>query len=95
MRNVLREEKKRLISFEQRSDIEYRLASAMISDSHNGDDGYLVRSLYFDTPDEKDYNEKLDGIELRRKLRLRTYAPSEGKAYLELKQKEGYYCSFG
>lgn len=91
MRNVLREEKKRLISIQARSDIEYRLSSAMISDSHNGDNGYMVRSLYFDTPEEKDYNEKLDGIELRRKVRLRVYSPSDTIAYLEIKQKEGAY----
>lgn len=91
MRVVLREEKKRLLSVKERSDIENRLGAVMMADDHNGDEGYIVRSLYFDTPDEKDYNEKLDGTELRRKVRLRIYSPLDEVGYLEIKQKEGAY----
>ena len=51
--------------------------------------GYPIRSLYFDTPEDRDFHEKEDGIELRRKLRLRCYAPDAAFALLEMKQKQG------
>ena len=35
---------------------------------------YFVRSLYFDDPSFVNYFEKIDGIKLRHKFRLRTYA---------------------
>ena len=38
----------------------------MLSDPHNGTHGYMIRSLYFDTPFDDDYFEKQAGIELRR-----------------------------
>lgn len=63
----------------------------MIQDSHNGVRGYQIRSLYFDTINEKDYEEKNDGLELRRKIRLRIYDPSADFAMLEMKQKQGNY----
>ena len=63
----------------------------MHGDAHNGPQGYTIRSLYFDTPDDQDFHDKLDGLELRRKLRLRTYSPRSDFAMLEMKQKEGPY----
>lgn len=53
--------------------------------------GYMVRSLYFDTAEDRDYEMKLDGAELRRKVRLRIYDPSHDFALLEVKQKQGVY----
>ena len=66
-----------------------QLAQVMIEDPHNGAEGYCVRSLYFDTLRDTDYEEKLDGLELRRKIRLRIYAPGDSFAMLEMKQKQG------
>ena len=51
----------------------------------------MIRSLYFDTPDDQDFQDKVDGLELRRKLRLRTYSPQSDFAMLEMKQKQGPY----
>lgn len=61
----------------------------MMQDSHNGTHGYMIRSLYFDTPYDTDYFEKQAGIELRRKIRLRCYNPNQDFAMLEMKQKQG------
>ena len=48
--------------------------------------GYLVKSLYFDTPRFTDYSDKELGASLRQKARLRSYG--EGGLYrLELKNK--------
>jgi len=61
----------------------------MQQDSHNGLHGYTVRSLYFDTIYDSDYSDKLDGIETRRKIRLRCYDSNSDFALLEMKQKQG------
>lgn len=50
------------------------LLAFMRPDVHAGQDGsYVVRSLYFDTPDYQAYHEKLSGAATRNKLRARTY----------------------
>lgn len=68
-----------------------RFGAVMMGDIHNGDSGYMIRSLYFDTMNDIDFGEKEDGLELRRKIRLRTYSPKANFAMLEMKQKEGPY----
>ncbi len=91
MNEVLRQEKKYLVMVADGKRICHRLASVMISDPHNGAAGYRVRSLYFDTLGDKDFEDKVDGLELRRKIRLRCYNPDDDFAMLEMKQKEGPY----
>ena len=39
----------------------------------NKDNKYLVRSLYFDNDDYNNFFEKVDGIKIRKKFRLRSY----------------------
>ena len=48
---------------------------------------YTVRSIYFDTPELDYYYEKLDGVKVRKKLRVRTYNDSSEFAFLEIKRK--------
>ena len=89
MNRVFREEKKYLISLPEALQACHRLAQVMHEDPHNGISGYPVRSLYFDTLDDRDFHEKAAGVELRRKLRLRCYDPAADFAMLEMKQKQG------
>lgn len=89
MNKVLREEKKFLISVDEFISLSHKLEQIMISDSHNGTHGYMIRSLYFDTIYDNDYFEKAAGVELRRKIRLRCYDPNTDYAMLEMKQKQG------
>lgn len=91
VRDVLREEKKFLLDQAAALALRAHLRPALHADAHNGADGYPVRSLYFDTPDERDFFEKEDGVELRRKLRLRVYSPTADFALFEMKQKQGQY----
>ena len=91
MNQVYREEKKFLINIEDFRRHAHHLEQVMHEDEHNGPLGYHVRSLYFDTIYDKDYFEKMDGVELRRKIRLRIYDPSNDFALLEMKQKQGQY----
>ena len=91
MNRVYREEKKFLINIEDFRRHAHHLEQVLIEDEHNGPLGYRVRSLYFDTMYDKDYFEKLDGTDLRRKIRLRIYNPEDDFALLEMKQKQGQY----
>ena len=88
---VLRQEKKYQITAADVPILCARLGRVMMQDGHNGPLGYRVRSLYFDTPDDGDFYDKLDGLELRRKIRLRVYNPNDRFAMLEMKQKQGEY----
>lgn len=89
MNEVLRQEKKFLINTESYYHLSNEFAKFMPLDKHSTGDGYCIRSLYFDTIDDTDYQEKEDGIELRRKIRLRNYGAGSNFAMLEMKQKQG------
>lgn len=89
MNEVLRVEQKYLIDYvSYRQSLRY-FSALLTPDAHNGEDGYLIRSLYFDTLDNSDYMEKENGSEIRRKIRLRIYSPDSETALLEMKQKQG------
>ncbi len=53
------------------------------------DNRYLVRSLYFDTPQLDFYYEKADGLKVRKKLRIRTYNEYQDDSigFLEIKRR--------
>ena len=89
MNEVLRQEKKYLISLDQFYQYSHKLSQILKLDSNSKGDGYMIRSLYFDTLEDRDYQEKEDGLELRRKIRLRNYGPDMDFAMLEMKQKQG------
>lgn len=70
------------------------LAVLMQPDGHaGGEDGYLVRSLYFDTVNYLHYHEKLEGVGVRHKLRARVYGADDPGAvrFVRLEIKKRYY----
>lgn len=87
--SVVRTEKKYSISPYQQKRLLYRLERIMSSDKHSGIGGYMVRSLYFDSIYDNDYFDKISGLEVRKKIRLRIYSPEQKTVKLELKQKQG------
>lgn len=89
MNEVLRQEKKFLINQVQFYQFSRRMAQLMMADTHNQGDGYPIRSLYYDSLDDRDFEEKEAGVELRRKIRLRNYGSDSDFAMLEMKQKQG------
>lgn len=89
MNEVLRQEKKFLITLSQFYRYSHSLSSILKLDSHSSGEGYIIRSLYFDTLEDRDYQEKEEGVELRRKIRIRNYGPNMTFAMLEMKQKQG------
>lgn len=52
---------------------------------------YNIRSLYFDDIYRTAYNEKLEGIQLRKKYRIRIYGCADKLISLECKHKNGPY----
>lgn len=91
MNEVYRKEKKFLINMQEKKKYIAWLEKIMVQDKHNGVDGYNIRSLYFDTINDTDYEGKEIGIQVRRKIRLRCYDPKQNFAMLEIKQKDGEY----
>lgn len=87
--SIYRSERKYLISYPDAARLKMRLSPFLRSDEHGEQGAYRVKSLYYDTPDSKDYREKLDGLEKRQKLRLRIYDEEQPVAKLELKSKYG------
>jgi len=53
--------------------------------------GYMIRSLYFDSVNDDDYYEKLNGELCRKKIRLRIYDSKGELIKLELKAKYDYH----
>jgi len=89
MKEVLRQEKKFLITLDQYYRLSSKFSKLLMEDRFSSGDGYTVRSLYFDSLDDRDFEEKIEGIDLRRKIRLRNYGFDSQTAKLEMKQKQG------
>ena len=66
-----------------------RLDVFLKRDMHSGQDGYLIRSLYFDDIAESAFYDKLAGINEREKYRLRYYDVDSRHIFLERKRKHG------
>lgn len=65
MNEVLRQEKRFLISLDKYYELSSRVKKVVKEDPNNRGEGYTIRSLYFDSIDNRDYQEKADGVELR------------------------------
>ena len=88
MSTVLRQEEKYVLTTEEAICYANRFSQLLQPDMHSINGSYMVRSLYFDTPDDRDFFDKLNEQNLRRKIRLRIYDPHTPHVKLELKQKE-------
>lgn len=64
-----------------------RLRAIMESDPHAIDGRYRIRSLYFDNLDDKALREKIDGVNMREKFRIRLYNCDSSVIHLEKKGK--------
>lgn len=82
-----RVENKYIVSDKDISLIKGRLNGFLQKDSHQFGESYLIRSLYFDTYNEKCISENDSGVDDRKKYRIRTYGESDGFIRLEIKEK--------
>ncbi|HMU42929.1 MAG TPA: polyphosphate polymerase domain-containing protein [Ignavibacteriaceae bacterium] len=57
------------------------------------DRNYTVRSVYYDSDSMQFYHEKIDGLKVRKKLRIRGYNDFHGEkvVYIEIKRKSDCY----
>jgi len=91
-RNIYRHEVKYYIGKREALQLSMLLKTNMSIDKNANDAGnYWIRSLYFDTIDNKDYYEKIIGFNVRKKIRLRVYDISSDTLKLEIKNKYNQY----
>ena len=70
-----------------------RLRPVMKLDPHTGNEGlYTIRSVYFDNYNDKALREKVDGVQLREKFRIRYYNDDFSFITLEKKIKHNDLC---
>ena len=67
--------------------IRARLQAVMDPDPHAVGGKYCIRSLYFDNLNDRALREKLDGVNLREKFRIRYYNGDPSLIHLEKKSK--------
>lgn len=68
--------------------LKQRLSAVLPTDSHQEKECYRVRSVYLDTYDDDCFNENENGVDERRKYRIRTYPWSDEKFNFEIKEKK-------
>lgn len=90
-----RHEIKYVISKRMAEILKQRLLLIMDVDanSSNIDNTYLIRSLYFDDINNTAYYEKIDGVEFRKKYRIRIYNYDDSFIRLECKYKHNNMTS--
>lgn len=87
MGTAYRHEWKHELNRAQMMAIRSRLAAVARRDPHAVDGKYLIRSLYFDNLQDKALREKLEGVNLREKFRIRYYNGNTDLIHLEKKSK--------
>ncbi len=86
---LFRQEIKSLLSPTQALLLENRISAVLQPDMHAGPEGaYFIRSIYFDTGNDKAYREKLMGVSEREKYRIRMYDLDAATVQLERKEKK-------
>ena len=88
---VDRHEEKFLLSPGEAVYTQKLLDALLRRDRYSATGAYYIRSLYFDTPGDDDYVDKVLGVSDRRKVRLRIYDTDTPRVRLELKEKSGSY----
>ena len=84
-----RHEEKYILTYAQYAILRQRVAQVLHPDSHGVNGTYTLSSLYFDDPEDTGLYEKLDGLRLHSKFRLRTYNCDGSFIKLERKDKQG------
>ncbi|MBR4467074.1 MAG: polyphosphate polymerase domain-containing protein [Clostridia bacterium] len=84
-----RHEEKFLIDYREYAVIRSRAEAVMFPDPHGDNGSQLITSLYFDDRTDTALLEKLDGIRVHTKYRVRTYDCGLSPVQLERKVKRG------
>lgn len=84
---IVRKEEKYLIETPIKDEIIKKLGKILKADEYGDQGFYRVKSLYFDTPDFRDYKDKEENKEERKGIRMRIYNAKGDTIKLELKEK--------
>lgn len=87
-----RHEYKHEISLSDMLVLRSRLSAVMKKDIHATDGRYFIRSLYFDNAQDKALTEKINGVNIREKFRIRYYNYDTSVIHLEKKSKINGLC---
>ena len=87
-----RHEYKHEISISDMLILRSRLSAVMKKDVHTIDGKYFIRSLYFDNAQDKALTEKINGVNIREKFRIRYYNHDTSVIHLEKKSKINGLC---
>ena len=88
-----RHELKYIIGYSDYLSLRARLSQVMKRDVHADENGcYRIRSLYFDNYRDKALREKIAGVAVREKFRIRYYNDDLSRLTLEKKCKNGDLC---
>ncbi len=88
-----RHEWKHEINYADMLVLRMRLAAVMKRDRHSLNGTYQIRSLYFDNLSDKALREKIDGVNIREKYRIRYYNGDTSFIVLEKKSKINGLCA--
>ncbi len=88
---LYRHEIKYRISEPECETMRLRLSPLLKPDPHAKNGGYLIRSLYFDDYWDSAYQDKENGVVIRKKYRIRIYDLSDRVIHLERKKKYDKY----
>ena len=88
-----RHEWKHEINYADMLTLRTRLSAVMQPDRHAANGTYQIRSLYFDTLSDQALREKIDGVDVREKYRIRYYNGDTSFVVLEKKCKVYGLCS--
>ena len=87
MATNFRHEWKHVLNYADLLTLRHRLGAVMQRDPYVIDGKYHIRSLYFDNLDDKALREKIDGVNIREKFRIRLYNWDTSLIKLEKKSK--------
>lgn len=87
-----RHEWKHEIGYADVISLRQRLTAVAKQDSHTVNGKYLIRSLYFDNASDKALRDKIDGVNIREKFRIRFYNNDTDFIRLEKKKRINGLC---
>ena len=92
MLEVSRTENKILLNQKEFMILKYKISQILPRDKFcKSDEGYEIRSLYFDTLSDRCCQEKEDGLRRHEKIRVRIYGTDDTVIKLESKKKDGIH----
>lgn len=86
---TMRHEEKFICSEKQLALLQSRIQALLPLDAHQDGEDYQIRSLYFDTFDDRLLRESIDGVKQRHKYRIRFYNMQPDLFRMERKDTDG------